>query len=164
MTIDKNLIYGGCYRHHDRVRAGYNPYCQDCVSAAIAAIIELIIQQEQRIELIEAKTKTRCEDCGRPYGDINGFPDLVVDHDVWELLMPGREGGGLLCPSCMCERAAHLGLQVNARFTSGPFCEQEPIGYKIRLRNGVEYGPFESNELICIYHGQEVNNEASPQM
>lgn len=62
-----------------------------------------------------------CEDCGRPYGDEHGFPDLLVPHDIWEKLMPGRNGGGLLCPSCMCKRAYDLGLRVEARFTSGPF-------------------------------------------
>jgi hypothetical protein len=63
-----------------------------------------------------------CEDCGRLYGDEHGFPDLVVSHDVWEQLMPGREGGGLLCPSCMCLRAHRLGIRAEAVFRSGPFC------------------------------------------
>lgn len=64
-----------------------------------------------------------CEDCGRPYGDEFGFPDLVVTHDIWEQLMPGRQGGGLLCPSCMCKRAYNLGIETQAVFRSGPFCQ-----------------------------------------
>lgn len=68
-------------------------------------------------------TPAACYDCGRLYGDEHGFPDLVVDDDIWEQLMPGSEGGGLLCPSCMCKRAHDLGLEVKAKFTSGPFME-----------------------------------------
>lgn len=64
-----------------------------------------------------------CYDCGRPYGDEHGFPDLVVPHEVWnEHLSPVGHEGGLLCPSCMCARAHTAGLSgVPARFTSGPF-------------------------------------------
>jgi hypothetical protein len=62
-----------------------------------------------------------CYDCARPYGD-GGFPDLVVPDDVWAAISPTGDSGGLLCPSCMCFRAAALGLtNVPARFTSGPF-------------------------------------------
>lgn len=69
----------------------------------------------------------RCDDCGRKYGDQYGFPDLVVPNDVWKKLAPRYvNGGGLLCPSCMCRRAAELGLEnVPATFRSGPFCLPE---------------------------------------
>lgn len=67
------------------------------------------------------KLVSGCEDCGRLYGDIHGFPDLIVPNDIWELLMPGRNGGGLLCPSCMCKRASDLGIHCQAIFRSGPF-------------------------------------------
>ena len=66
-----------------------------------------------------------CADCGRPYGDEFGFPDLVVPHEIWELIMPGRDGGGLLCPSCMCKRAYDLDIHCVAGFTSGPFRDDQ---------------------------------------
>ena len=64
-----------------------------------------------------------CYDCKRPYGDEHGFPDLVVPDDVWAKISPTGDEGGLLCPSCMCRRAADIGLEhVAAVFRSGPFC------------------------------------------
>lgn len=71
---------------------------------------------------LEQAERASCADCRRAYGDAHGFPDLVVPHDAWERIMPGRQGGGLLCPSCMCKRAHDVGLSdVPAKFTSGPF-------------------------------------------
>lgn len=64
-----------------------------------------------------------CLDCGRKYGAEYGFPDLVVPHDVWAKISPTGDEGGLLCPSCMCRRAADVGLSnIPAIFRSGPFC------------------------------------------
>ena len=73
---------------------------------------------------VEARRlKGCCLDCGRKYGDEYGFPDLVVPHDVWAKISPTGDSGGLLCPSCMCRRAADAGLsEVPAVFRSGPFC------------------------------------------
>lgn len=44
-----------------------------------------------------------CYDCGLPYDQ---FPtELVIDHEVWELINPTHhKGAGLLCHSCMIER------------------------------------------------------------
>lgn len=71
---------------------------------------------------LERAERASCADCRRAYGDASGFPDLVVPHDAWERIMPGRQGGGILCPSCMCKRAHDVGLSdVPAKFTSGPF-------------------------------------------
>lgn len=62
-----------------------------------------------------------CYDCGRPYGDEHGFPDLVLPDEVWKRISPKEDGGGLLCPSCICKRLYDAGLSnVEARFTSGP--------------------------------------------
>lgn len=61
-----------------------------------------------------------CNDCGLSYGD-EGFQDLVVPHDIWEKISPTGDEGGLLCPSCMCRRAAEAGVQCQATFRSGPF-------------------------------------------
>lgn len=66
-----------------------------------------------------------CWDCGRKYGDEYGFPDLVVDDDVWKQISPTGHEGGLLCPCCMCRRAALLGLHVKAIFKSGPFRQDD---------------------------------------
>jgi len=66
-------------------------------------------------------TVTECHDCLRPYGAEQGFPDLVVPHDVWAQLSPEGGSSGMLCPSCMCKRASQLGIQCEAKFTSGPF-------------------------------------------
>lgn len=63
-----------------------------------------------------------CHDCARPYGDEHGFPDLLVPDPVWALISPTGDGGGLLCPSCICARAHAAGLsRVESAFRSGPF-------------------------------------------
>ena len=65
---------------------------------------------------------TKCHDCEREYGDEHGFPDLVVPHDVWKIISPSGDEGGLLCPSCMCKRAHVAGLtNIPTLFRSGPF-------------------------------------------
>lgn len=66
-----------------------------------------------------------CWDCGRRYGDEHGFPDLVVPDDVWAQVSPTGNAAGLLCPSCLCRRAHRAGVRTTARFTSGPFVEEE---------------------------------------
>jgi hypothetical protein len=66
-----------------------------------------------------------CYDCGRRYGNEHGFPDLVVSNETWIMISPTGDEGGLLCPSCMCRRAADLGIEnAPAKFMSGPFCVQ----------------------------------------
>jgi hypothetical protein len=62
-----------------------------------------------------------CLDCHRRYGDEHGFPDLIVPDNVWEAINPGSDGGGLLCPSCICARAYRAGVRAVAYFASGPF-------------------------------------------
>lgn len=62
-----------------------------------------------------------CHDCGRPYGDEHGFPDLVISNDIWRQISPSKSDGGLLCPSCICKRVHDLGAtRVEAAFMSGP--------------------------------------------
>jgi len=102
-------------------------------------------------------------------------------------------GGGFspLCENCSIHaRAATVEILVSIErrlsalekliMRVNPIIEQhdciQPIAYKVRRKNdGVEYGPFETlseanvwvsehNELICIYPGQEINNETSPQV
>lgn len=61
-----------------------------------------------------------CYDCGRPYGDEHGFPDLVIPNEAWTRISPTGDGGGLLCPSCICKRLHDEGMRVEGRFMSGP--------------------------------------------
>lgn len=60
-----------------------------------------------------------CFDCGRQYGGEHGFPDLIVPKWAWERVAP-VEGEGLLCPSCLCGRLHHAGIECEGRFTSEP--------------------------------------------
>jgi hypothetical protein len=69
----------------------------------------------------DEKPRAHCADCGRPYGDEYGFPDLVVSDDVWAKIS-GPTGNGLLCPSCLCHRSHNAGVKnAVAVFRSGPF-------------------------------------------
>lgn len=70
---------------------------------------------------------TECYDCGRPYGDEHGFPDLVIPDDAWTRISPTGDQGGLLCPSCICERLHVEGMHVKGRFMSGPLRERVPV-------------------------------------
>lgn len=64
---------------------------------------------------------TACEDCGLPYGDEHGFPDLLIPDDVWLAISPSGTFGGLLCPNCICKRLHDRGIdRVEGRFGSGP--------------------------------------------
>jgi hypothetical protein len=67
--------------------------------------------------MIEAK----CADCGLDYED-PGFSDLLIPDEAFRVISPDGEGHGLLCPTCMCRRAAKAGLEnIRAEFRSGPF-------------------------------------------
>lgn len=62
-----------------------------------------------------------CDDCGRPYGDEHGFPDLIVPNYIWRQISPTKDNGGLLCPSCICKRLSDAGIrEVEGSFMSGP--------------------------------------------
>jgi hypothetical protein len=70
---------------------------------------------------------TGCYDCGRPYGDEHGFPDLIVPLEVWNRISPTGNSGGLLCPSCICKRLYDAGIRrVEAAFMSGPIISVSP--------------------------------------
>ena len=66
-----------------------------------------------------------CADCGRPYGDEYGFPDLVIPPDIWAEISPTKNEGGLLCPSCICLALHNAGIKTTGKFTSGPLCDVE---------------------------------------
>jgi len=61
-----------------------------------------------------------CNDCGRRYGDIYGFPDLLIEDWAWKQISPKKNDGGLLCPSCICRRLTELNIKCKGSFTSGP--------------------------------------------
>src|SRR3546814_1466042 len=63
---------------------------------------------------------TGCHDCGRPYGNEHGFPDLVIPNDVWRRISPSGNDGGLLCPSCLCARLHQASITCEGAFMSGP--------------------------------------------
>lgn len=69
-----------------------------------------------------------CYTCGKPYGT---WPDLLVPDAVWAIINPTkplRDGGGLLCPSCIIEACSAAGLDgVPAAFASGPLRSVEYI-------------------------------------
>lgn len=64
---------------------------------------------------------TECYDCGLDYDD-PGFADLVVPHNIWNVISPTGDEGGLLCPTCIVRAAVRVGLNnIQAIFRSGPF-------------------------------------------
>lgn len=81
-------------------------------------------EKVERYEYVETcqQAGAVCHDCGRLYGTEYGFPDLIVEDQVWKQISPTNDQYGLLCPSCMVARCEKLGLRdVGARWTSGPF-------------------------------------------
>ena len=64
-----------------------------------------------------------CFDCGRRYGNEHGFPDLLVPDDVWRVIGPHGDDGGLLCPCCIVRRCVRAGITTTAEWRSGPFVE-----------------------------------------
>lgn len=69
-----------------------------------------------------------CHGCARPYGAEHGFPDLVVPDSIWERISPTGGHGGLLCPSCICERLHKAGIEsCPGEFKSGPLARTESV-------------------------------------
>lgn len=61
-----------------------------------------------------------CHDCGRPYGNEHGFPDLIIPYWAWIEISPTGDDSGLLCPSCICKRLDSKGITCDGAFMSGP--------------------------------------------
>lgn len=72
-----------------------------------------------------------CQDCERPYGDENGFPDLIIPYSAWKRISPSGDEGGLLCPSCICKRLYDKGISCEGAFMSGPI---QSVSY-VEMRN-----------------------------
>lgn len=80
-----------------------------------------------------------CADCGRPYGDEHGFPDLIIPNDAWRRISPTGNEGGLLCPSCICKRLHEAGMSnIYGAFMSGPIRSvEEPVMHALRWAENV---------------------------
>ena len=79
------------------------------------------------------KKEPKCYDCGRPYGEEHGFPDLVIPSWAWKIISPKGNEGGLLCPSCLCKRLYRAKIKnIPHYFGSGPltFEPRDWIGQK----------------------------------
>lgn len=64
-----------------------------------------------------------CYDCRRAYGT---FPDLILPKSVWFIIGPTGDEGGILCPSCICERMDRHGMcSVPYYWGSGPFASRD---------------------------------------
>ena len=74
-----------------------------------------------------------CFDCGLLYADL-GFVDLVLPNDVWAKIAPSHDGGGLLCPTCICARTQKAGIECVAMWRSGPFANQDDALSKMIAR------------------------------
>jgi hypothetical protein len=61
-----------------------------------------------------------CENCGLPYGEEHGFPDLIIPYDAWKQISNSGDDSGLLCPSCICKRLHDKGIRCEGAFMSGP--------------------------------------------
>lgn len=49
-----------------------------------------------------------CYDCGRPY---DTFADLDISDEAWAAINPTEhDGAGVLCPNCICDRLAVVGI------------------------------------------------------
>lgn len=92
-------------------------------------------EDEWRAQILNGEA--RCCDCLRRYGDEFGFPDLVIPHHVWEQISPQGDEGGLLCPSCICQRLHAKGIRCEGAFMSGPIVSvsQQTIWLLNRVRS-----------------------------
>ncbi len=61
-----------------------------------------------------------CYDCHLPYED-PCWIEAVVSNDVWALISPTGDEGGILCIGCMAKRLVKIGLaDVPVILTAGP--------------------------------------------
>lgn len=80
-----------------------------------------------------------CQDCKRPYGSENGFPDLIIPFWAWKEISPSGDDGGLLCPSCICKRLHDKAIRCEGAFMSGPITSvSSPTMYALRRVENIE--------------------------
>jgi hypothetical protein len=104
---------------------------------------------------------TVCYDCGRPYGDEHGFPDLIIPNDAWEKISPTGDESGLLCPSCICARLHHVEIRCIGAFMSGPIeTVSEPLMHTFRWMENLRRDFYRAMEHDGI--GAAPNERPSP--
>jgi hypothetical protein len=118
-------------RAHEHARGKYEWTHPDFSGFDTAAI-----EQAARCWLshMEQRETGGCFDCGRPYGDEHGFPDLVIVNDLWRRISPTGDDCGVLCPSCICKRLHDIGVrQAYGSFMSGPvWAVERPVMEALR--------------------------------
>jgi hypothetical protein len=66
----------------------------------------------------------RCDDCDLLYSD-PGWVDTYVPDDVWAKIHPERDGGGVMCLTCITRRVVAAGLdRIPLQVTSGPWTHE----------------------------------------
>jgi len=65
------------------------------------------------------KARASCDGCNRPYGDANGFPDLIIEDWAWKRIAPRESGAGLYCPCCILESLDDENIKCKGAFCSG---------------------------------------------
>lgn len=69
--------------------------------------------------------KCVCADCKADY---DTFQDMVVPNDLWLLISPFADEGGLLCPTCMANRLDHIDKWFETGFY---LLKEKPFGEDI---------------------------------
>lgn len=148
------------YPSHGETRNAMCVCCDECRDACRTAA-------EEGVVLCGWLRKMRdipvCLDCGRPYGDEHGFPDLIVPHDVWRVLNPTEDEGELLCPSCMCQRAFDAGVTCTAVFRSGPFAVDFDDGFRRWLLRAVGLQTKRARYDAILPLFEKIFGETAPQ-
>ena len=90
----KELIYRGCYKHGGRAR--YNPLCENCRNSAMAAIVELMLQQERRITELEKKWEERLNGNFKQDSFEFGSPESIGINTEYNKVAVVGEPGSLL--------------------------------------------------------------------
>lgn len=115
-----------CDLDHPSPRHGINCPAYDGPPPEPEGLEELrgrVTEIEEHVTDLQRSRPLCCYDCGRRY---EKGPDLVVSDEDWKKIAPHEDGGGVLCPNCMHDRFAALGMpdgSVRAVFKSGPFKE-----------------------------------------
>ncbi len=53
--------------------------------------------------------KTKCYDCGLLYGS-DGWIEAIIPDNVWNIISPTKDEGGILCISCISKKLTEKGL------------------------------------------------------
>ena len=91
------------------------------IDGAILRLNDLKEQGNIHIMIRLGRERASCYDCGLDYRD-PAWIEAVVDDEVWRIISPTHDEGGLLCINCMARRLVEHGLdQVKVSITAGVF-------------------------------------------